>query len=341
MKGYISLSLLVCLIACGQSDGLKTGSNAMPSAGGGGRLNTGGIGAVGGSNIGGRSGASSQSGSGGTAAHAGGPSAPTAGAGGTNTGRRICDGTTGLRFAASVPWNGPLQDGMGLLFEIGVMYILVSGECQYSTWGSADSALGDWAPMRTGTLSEASERELSESFEYSRWPQMQDSYGPDVIIRDAPSLIVSDGRYRIACHKPCAIEAPILNRALEEMSVWVDRLYDTGQDASGNIRLRVFELERYPGVELVPWNLSQPPRLMLNSETLLQRLRGPATIIEGRADLDALREARLKIAKMVVPGPALTQHEDENLAYGFAFRDQVEFEDENGAISGLHINVDY
>lgn len=278
---------------------------------------------------GGAAGAStSQGGGGGDSAGAGGAPAEA---------RRICDGSSNLRFAAAMPWNGPVQEGMGLLYELGVKYIFVTGQCEYVTWNkdSTVTLYGGWSAARRGVLSAQLEQQLNDDFDYSSWPQKPGNFGPDSRIADAPSLLLFDGTTRLACHKPCDVSAPKFNQALEGLSDWTKRLYDSGADVMGPMRFRAFEVDRHRGVELLAWPLGASPESVLSEQ--VTRIHGPATLLTDSTDLSVLRAARANLAARTISSAAYAEHADSSLSYAFAFRDVLPFEDADGKVPGFDL----
>jgi hypothetical protein len=285
---------------------------------------------AGSSGAGGRSGA-------GPEATGGAAVAGNGGAGPTGSAREICDGSSGLRFAASIPWNGDVEIATGLLYEHGVAYVMVDGLCQFAVWSKAKavSPEGVWSSARVGTLDAATEAELAAGFDYDAWPKMAGSHGPDERLSDAPTLIVFDGERRLTCDKPCSKTAPKLDAALENMQSWVQRLRERGADADGPVRLRVFDLENLLGDERGAWPLASPVTDYVVDGGDAMAITGPAHVISG-ADAGLLRAQRTPLSERFFSDSAAgVEHEDPARMYGYAFRDVVPFEDADGRIPGF------
>jgi hypothetical protein len=249
----------------------------------------------------------------------------------------ICDGSSGLRFAAIIPWGGPVEYATGVLYERGAAYILIDGQCEYTVWAinPMDPAPGCWSAARRGVMEAGTEAEIAEAFAYSTWAAMDGWHGPDYGgMYDVPFLLLSDGEHGVACQSPCEVSAPAIAAALQVMLEWMDRLYEAGEDLDGPLRLRVFESEYQLGNELVEWPLVRPPSEYLSAEhpTVLS---GPAAIIDDpdEASLRALRTALF--ARVEPSSPAQSAHVVTTMSYLYAFRDVIRFENADGEIPEL------
>jgi hypothetical protein len=267
------------------------------------------------------------------------PSTGSSGAGGTLEG--LCNGSPNVRFAAAIPWRGHVQAGTGVLWELGLAYLLVNGRCEYATWTKDPtiSGLGQWAPIRGGVLGDSDARELAMDFHHEHWSEVSGTvYGPDEAVYDGPKLVLFDGSNRIVCNVPCDLSAPALGDAvssLEALNRWIGRLYDGGTDLDGNIRLRVFEVE-YSGIgQSIQWPLEQPPGEYVSDSAHLLDIWGPAQNIHEQGDRSALRASR-SVARSLGYGtsPAMAAHPDPAKIYIYAFRDVTPFEDVNGRLMG-------
>jgi hypothetical protein len=268
----------------------------------------------------------------------GGAGTGTEGGAGT-AGRRACDGSADLRFAAAIPWNGGVPEAVGVLYELGVAYVFVTGQCKYVTWNNDPrvTSHGDWSAARAGSLSASLEQQLMDDFDYASWPEKSGAFGPDYSIADAPSLLLFDGSTRLACHKPCEMSAPKLSRALEGMTNWTKQLYGLGQDLDGEMRFRAFEVARPPRLELGAWPLTQSPQSVVSPNTQLMKVYGPAVLISEAVDLGVLRGSRAGLAARQIFSAAFVEHSDPARAYAIAFRDVLPFEDGEGRIPGFNL----
>jgi hypothetical protein len=245
-----------------------------------------------------------------------------------------------LRFAAVIPSSAGFEYGTGVLLELGLEYIFVSGQCDYVVWIESRPAVApfySWSPIRQGALTEEMATELAIDFDYGNWAANSGRwFGPDYNISDAPTLLMHDGTNKVVCLKPCEESAPPLGHALEvAMTEWPERLYVAGTDLDGAMRLRVFEMDPVPpNATLFAWSLVAPPEDLLGVGDPT-RIDGPAHVIEDEQELDALRAMRPDLANRVIPTAgwgAMSAHPDPQRVYVYAFRDITPFENEDGVI---------
>jgi hypothetical protein len=294
---------------------------------------------------------------GGAAGASGGASGSVAGGGaggGGFTERQICDGSADLRFAVGTPLYEHLSApvAVGVIFELGTLYLLINGRCEYVTWTSdaGITATGIWGAARKGVLSETTARELADAFSYSRWPELEGVYGPlqgEPFALGARVLFLFDGRHRVVCQTPCRTSAPDIQRAEDGLNAWIARLYEQGEDVNGRMRMRVFEMAASRATSAVaqPWPLSRPASEFLTPTTdplcgpspdCPTSVYGPAYVLDAPEDVAILSKLRADLAgREDWHEAAIATHEDPSKNYWYAFRDVISFENEEATIPGL------
>lgn len=269
--------------------------------------------------------------------------------------RVICDGSDDLRFALVSPVR-TAENFQGVALELGSNYILVSGKCEYAMWLQGEPRyenLGPatiWTPTRVGVLSSETAAELADAFFYEQWGEHAGrEYGRDPL-SPTPSLVLYDGEARVTCASCKAAPEPLASIAWEATThaSWIRRLHADGQDATGPLRLRVFENETAgtptdnpESEELwVEWPLDAPPESYATDELLPWEIYGPAHVINDPSQTEALRGLRPSLLDEdhAPPKSAATRSTDGR-RFDFAFRDVVPFEDERGRIPELELGL--
>ncbi len=303
---YLSAGLAV-LAACGPEE-FSTAPMPAASAGSSGALGTA---------AGGRSG--------------GGGSANTSTA-------RICDGSSGLRFAWSVaPWSRG-----GVFEENGLAFLFISGECEFYAWSSAGetSPYSYFSPVRQGKLSATEEQELITTSHYGSWDAWYGRHfeSDPFELPHSSGYVLSDGTGRLGCSGGCSQSNPEVWSTILLINGRLDGLYARGTDLMGPMRLRVTQVEAAVRPDFIDWPLPDTLPLSKLSPPLGidQGDWGPAQSVTNVEDLKVLRALRPMLMPPNNPPIEYAKHEKPGMAYMFSYRDVVPFENERGFIPVLY-----
>lgn len=270
----------------------------------------------------------------------------------------ICDGSPGLRFAATVAIDpAAIAVGSHVLYDLGIHWVYIDGQCHY--WAHVNNLPGDdWRPVREGTLSGDEVAAIEARFHFGEWKALRGGWGvPSGVIHLSVDSFYND-QTLVQCLNCCG-DAPSDKRAefakVCDMSLarfeLVQQLYDAGADVtSGPMRLMVYpgvypdedpSEERTPAnVKAFDWPLSQS----LDSFALPKNQIGPsssltfgdAQLIADEAGVAALREARHKYLSGEL-GPTfsnlmVTSEPGSEKRYVIYFRDAIPLENERGLV---------
>lgn len=238
-----------------------------------------------------------------------------------------------------------MEYGTGVFYGPGVLFIVVSGQCEFYVWDKdpAITPFGVWSAFRHGTLGAATAAELAEDFYYADWEALEGVYGPDdPSVRDYSTLHLFDGEHRVGCRYACKESAPEVDLPYDGMLSWVSRLYELGEEATGALRMTVYEAEDFLMVPLDEWPLATPASELVEREQAdPDSIYGPGITIDDPDDAAALRSLRESLFQRAAPAaPAQAEHPDPQLQYLFAFRDITPFEDSDGRIPGFYEPLD-
>jgi hypothetical protein len=170
--------------------------------------------------------------------------------------RRICDGSSDIRFAFAYMSTGSVQTFTDELYELGVDFLYVDGTCHY--WVREPSFRQDeyryWRGYREGTLAEDEERQLHDLVGYDEvapnGPLARACSGTFGMF-DAPVARLWDGEHVQGCNG---------NPDLSPDWPLRDQFYDEGSPLAGPMRIEV-GLDAVPTVykHVYEWPLSRPP----------------------------------------------------------------------------------
>lgn len=263
--------------------------------------------------------------------------APEGGSGGAPAPSAICDGSSGLRFAAVMLWNDTSMMYDGVNSELGVVYLYIDGRCRYFAWEDSETTLGQWAPTRSGVLDAATVTELERDFSYTAWPDLEGGYWGEGATIAFPSIRLSDGVHRIECLQPCENGPPSeIVQAAAAFRHWHTRLYAAGEDMDGPIRLRVFDSPDNEAIPTQAWPLSRQPEEYAEPPGTSASLKyGPAPRITDATELAALRALRVELAARESPTEAARVLSDTMGLMAYGFRDVIPLETEDGYVPGF------
>lgn len=153
--------------------------------------------------------------------------------------RRLCDGSSGVRFAFQLmPGLGNRGEGVTLLVQNGHNYLFVDGQCRYWVYGTS-TMLNSWQESRTGTLDESDEAALAAAVSFSHWTSAQGFY-PNcdgafmVFWGDSVVRVLAQG----CGSAPSGAYTEIRGEA-KAAGEWIDMLWSRGKAVDGPVRLRV------------------------------------------------------------------------------------------------------
>lgn len=113
-------------------------------------------------------------------------------------GRRICDGSTGIRLAVGYGGGGPPSPYTSVLSELGYDFLFVDGTCHY--WAHQPLSVVDeyylWRPYREGVLTPADEQRLHDVVSYDGSPA---ECVPRMAVPDAGAAFFWDGGELRSC----------------------------------------------------------------------------------------------------------------------------------------------
>jgi hypothetical protein len=265
----------------------------------------------------------------------------------------LCDGSAGLRLAARGDASGNMQD-MGPLFmyELGLYYLFVSGECHYWTWFgglTADPMIPApphylWYPTNEGQLSTQDAAALASDLKYSDWDALGGVVWNDNTVIDAAFTVLHDQTRKVVCYGGCVntgYQGDVLRKAEEVYAAiqaargWIVRLYDAGTPVDGPMRIIVTAPRNADGLVWVPWPLKDPiDRFVVQPNPNDPWYVPPSFLITDPDDTRALRQLRQDRINDVLGGYDVIGIAAQGTAgpWFLYMRDTVPFEDDTGQV---------
>ncbi len=265
----------------------------------------------------GRSGALGTDAAGGHSGEGGSPNNSTA---------RICDGSTGLRFAWSI---APSRFEPGVFGENGIYFLFLSGKCEFYIWAATaeTSPFSYFSPVRQGKLTESEEQELITTSHYESWEAWRGrTFDADPVeLPDTNGYLLSNGSSRFACLSACSQSNPAVWSTIRLIEDRFAGLYARGTDLTGPMRLRVTQLEACVRPNFIEWPL--PDTLPLSKLSAPLGIDeggwGPAQSVINLEDLKVLRALRPMLIEPNTGAIVYAKHEKPGIAYMFSYRDVV------------------
>jgi hypothetical protein len=262
------------------------------------------------------------------------------------SGRRICDGSSGLRFATRIPVTGNVDLLASLQYELGENFVFIDGTCHYwaMAWGNTDP-LGQWGAIHDGVLDENTERALVADSLYGDWDNLAGAWGSTDTF-DAGLIVFHDRMQAISCVSPCDKPGPTDDAArfgqVQHLygiqQTWVEKLYQQAAPSTGPMRISVFAQRdnAYPGVQRVPWPLGVGLDTVVDDP--LSAGVGRSHLIDAPGDTASLRDLRRKLVTgqlgVTIGLIAIENDQNPSAPYPLYARDAIPaLEDSQGLIS--------
>jgi hypothetical protein len=218
---------------------------------------------------------------------------------------RICDQSAQLRFALSIAPGGMVTSGQHMLYENGVPFLFVDGQCNY--WVSRGVA-NIWEDVRTGQLSGDEEAALSSDLYYADWARLRGDWRGFTF--DGNVEIFSNGTATVVCDAGCdASGVPIeVTKMRDAWQAWTDRLWRAGSPIDGAERIIVVRYDdgQPPGqYDWQPWPLQLPIDSIAVSYAQSYQTVVNSTLVSNAADAQAIRSLRRKMAAGQLGNPSM------------------------------------
>ena len=169
----------------------------------------------------------------------------------------LCDGSSSIRLAFAVRAT-PFPHAGHFNFENGSSFLIISGMCDYWTFGPPSFDGVQLDDVHTGHLTVAESQSIAERVRYGSLAalagdyQVDDHYSYDTYITDGVNVIICPS---VLC--PDA-EDPAVPAILTTVSDVVGELYDTGVPVAGDIWYEIEPFDSTLPHTPVEWPLSIP-----------------------------------------------------------------------------------
>lgn len=232
--------------------------------------------------------------------------------------RRICDGSTEIRFAFSYAATG----AFALLDDLGSDFLYVDGTCHY--WVQQPGSLQDeyrrWRSYREGVLTAAEEESLSVAVGYDDF-----SAAPSCSLVDGADIPVArmwDGNATHLCRGGLHVTGDWPMRA---------ELFGSASDMAGALRVQVNKIPVTGDAFSYDWPLEEPL-----DEYLVEYGAAESFVIDDASSARALRDLRDRAIEDATDSPGyfaggiVVGRAEGDEAYVLNLRDELPFADSEG-----------
>jgi hypothetical protein len=178
-------------------------------------------------------------------------------------------------------------------------YLLIDHDWRYWVYSPATyaesqsrefrlSALGAWAPVKTGVVPEGSRAEIAANLKVSQW-ELLSGENPGAPAPDQGNSLLSNGTAELKCGGECS---PTIASLIEVASELSSELYEAGTDFDGAVSVHVLEAKED---EVLPDAVFEEPPEGFEPAALLEHSDGSPSVgveIDDPAVVSWLREKR-------------------------------------------------